>query len=232
MPKLCQAVDDINITDNVILPAKNCNASNWTNKGSFGLLMPISENGIFTNNFSIDTTNQVVPTDYIVNPKLCLGYGNETVIRCSNKKKFGIKTVRDAIQCDNDMKKLCGSLEFSQDPICSCFKSSMKTLSNPGCVDMKCNEFGYKTQRMLTTPCNISNVPIDCDRFKRMPNVDPIHNEWTKYCFNTDQIDYPVPPVYTLTERSSDGTWFTNARIYIFILLLLVFFAVLYVNYS
>lgn len=227
LPKLCRADRDISINEHMILPAKNCNASTWSDKGIFGMLRPVSETGIFVNKFDLDPHNQVMSGYYIIRPRLCIGQPNELVNRCSNKMKYGIRTRKDAEQCDNDMKKLCATIEYGSDPICSCYNSPLRILGNPVCIDRTCFSQGYKTQGMLTTPCNISNNPIDCSTFNKIkesfPNIELIDNVWTQYCFVPEKPDIELPPPKQIIERSTGDHWFTETRIFVFTILLILF---------
>lgn len=235
-PTLCKSQTNINITPNIILPSKSCTLKNWQNYGIFGVLQPQSE--IKKSPFIIDDSNKDMNVDgnntllngyFIVQPQLCFGLPNDTITKCKNKH---MQPMRTAMECDEEMKILCGRKEFKSDPLCSCFYSNTQTLSNPGCIDQMCNVEGYKTEGTLTTPCNISNVPIDCNRYNQIKNdntdVKLIRNEWTDYCFIEEKIkDTKLLPLQ-ITERSTGKDWFSNPRIYIFLILFITFLSVIF----
>ncbi len=236
LPDMCRANQDLKINPNIMLPAKRCNLKNWDSKGNFGILQPSDETGIFVKGgFNIDAFNQILPGYYIVQPQLCVGEPKDIVKRCTNKEQYGIKTVKDAQQCDDNMKLLCEDKDYSDDSLCSCTNSKIRTLSNPVCIDQTCRTEGYKTQGLLTTPCVISNVPIDCDRYKKIkqqnPSVELIRNEWTNYCFVEEPQEVTEETPIHVVERSTGYYWFTKYRILILLLLLLTLFSIIYMHY-
>lgn len=235
LPNMCRANQNIDITGNVILPAKRCNLKHWDSKGNFGILQPSGETGIFVNGgFTIDASNQILPGYFIVQPQLCVGEPKDIVKRCTNKEAYGIKTVKDAQQCDDNMKLLCEDKDYKDDVLCSCINSKVKTLSNPTCIDNTCRSEGYQTQGLLTTPCIISNVPIDCDRYEQIkqqnPSVDLIKNQWTNYCFLPKPQEVTEERPIDIVERSTGYFWFTKSRILVLMLLLLTLFIIIYNN--
>jgi hypothetical protein len=243
-PTLCKAETNLPITPNIILPSKNCSLKNWANYGMYAVLAP--QRNITTSpfiiddsntNFKIDASNSLLPGYYIIQPQLCYGQGNQTVQRCT-AKGYGstISTNKREQQiCDEDMKMLCGRKEFQSDPICSCFYSDADTLSNPGCIDEQCNKYGYKTIGQLTTPCLISNVPIDCTSYEqikqRNPNMQIARNEWTDYCFIEEKIKETKLLPEQITQRSAGNYWFTNPRIYVALILFIIFLTLIYLYY-
>jgi len=240
-PTLCKAEGEVKIGPNIILPSKNCTLKNWSNYGMFGILQPQSEITISpfyqTNknkNFQIDASNTLLSGYYIVQPQMCYGQGNKTVVKCYQGGNTIKPMLRDAMLCDEEMKMLCGKKEYQEDPICSCFYSNTTTLSNPACIDEMCNKEGYKTQGQLKTPCAISNVPIDCTKYNRIkdnnPNTNLIRNEWTDYCFVKEEEEKQEDRPIQITERSDGKYWFTDARmrIVLIVLLLILSLAFLY----
>jgi hypothetical protein len=235
LPKLCRSDKELEITPNIMLPAKHCTAKNWTQKGTFGVLRPVTETGLFSNKFEFDQKIQIEPSDYIMQPKLCVGEGNKTVVLCTNKEKYGLTKFRDSQLCDNAMRTICKNTNFISDPVCSCINSKAQVLSNPTCIDKLCQDEGYQPDGLIKTPCEISNVVVDCESYNRIkknnPSLDILNNPWTEFCFEESTEPPPQSSTETIIERSSGSNWFTDTRIYVFTIVLIVFLSlVLYYN--
>ena len=94
LPTLCHAKSNIDITDNIVLPATYCDSKHWKDVGTYGMMGSVFDYSFaegtgqtLGNNINIDPIHNFLPDQRIIIPRMCTGDNttNKTIKKCLAK---------------------------------------------------------------------------------------------------------------------------------------------------